>query len=162
MRKCGVPLCAKRKKREGEAARSSVGDETAITAECRKVTGRSYRGKRLCPVWRDSLDKSSCRLPNPAICFPSRTCFARVRRSTPGGAAESGISRPCFSRLCHNLGWRRGFIGMVVGPRVTRYELQLAPGTKVAKVSALKDDWHMLLLQPKFGFLLRFQANRLW
>ena len=29
---------------------------------------------------------------------------------------------------------------MVVGPRVTRYELQLAPGTKVAKVSSLKDD----------------------
>ena len=31
-------------------------------------------------------------------------------------------------------------VGMVVGPRVTRYELQLAPGTKVAKVSSLKDD----------------------
>ena len=31
-------------------------------------------------------------------------------------------------------------VGMVVGPRVTRYELQLAPGTKVSKVAALKDD----------------------
>jgi len=31
-------------------------------------------------------------------------------------------------------------VGMVVGPRVTRYELQLAPGTKVSKVSGLKDD----------------------
>jgi S-DNA-T family DNA segregation ATPase FtsK/SpoIIIE len=31
-------------------------------------------------------------------------------------------------------------IGQVAGPRVTRYELQLAPGTKVARVSALKDD----------------------
>src|SRR5918996_1512190 len=30
--------------------------------------------------------------------------------------------------------------GPVVGPRVTRYELQLAPGTKVGKVAALKDD----------------------
>ncbi len=31
-------------------------------------------------------------------------------------------------------------IGTVNGPHVTRYELQLAPGTKVAKVSQLKDD----------------------
>jgi DNA segregation ATPase FtsK/SpoIIIE, S-DNA-T family len=30
--------------------------------------------------------------------------------------------------------------GMVTGPRVTRYELQLAPGTKVSKVAGLKDD----------------------
>ncbi len=30
--------------------------------------------------------------------------------------------------------------GQVAGPRVTRYELQLAPGTKVGKVAALKDD----------------------
>ena len=31
-------------------------------------------------------------------------------------------------------------IGQISGPRVTRYELQLAPGTKVAKVAQLKDD----------------------
>lgn len=30
--------------------------------------------------------------------------------------------------------------GTVVGPQVTRYELQLAPGTKVSKVASLKDD----------------------
>ena len=30
--------------------------------------------------------------------------------------------------------------GQVAGPRVTRYELQLAPGTKVGKVASLKDD----------------------
>jgi S-DNA-T family DNA segregation ATPase FtsK/SpoIIIE len=31
-------------------------------------------------------------------------------------------------------------IGTVVGPHVSRYELQLAPGTKVGKISQLKDD----------------------
>ena len=31
-------------------------------------------------------------------------------------------------------------IGMVNGPRVTRYELQLAPGIKVSRVSQLRDD----------------------
>ena len=28
----------------------------------------------------------------------------------------------------------------VSGPRVTRYELQLAPGTKVGRITALRDD----------------------
>jgi S-DNA-T family DNA segregation ATPase FtsK/SpoIIIE len=31
-------------------------------------------------------------------------------------------------------------VNTVSGPRVTRYELQLAPGTKVSRVSSLKDD----------------------
>ncbi len=31
-------------------------------------------------------------------------------------------------------------IGTVAGPHITRYELRLAPGTKVAKVAQLKDD----------------------
>ena len=31
-------------------------------------------------------------------------------------------------------------IGTVSGPRVTRFEIQLAPGTKVGRVTALKDD----------------------
>ena len=31
-------------------------------------------------------------------------------------------------------------IGQISGPRVTRYELQLAPGTKVGKVAQLRDD----------------------
>jgi DNA segregation ATPase FtsK/SpoIIIE, S-DNA-T family len=39
-----------------------------------------------------------------------------------------------------NFGVDANLIGQVVGPRVTRYELQLAPGTKVGKVAALKDD----------------------
>ena len=31
-------------------------------------------------------------------------------------------------------------IGTVAGPHITRYELRLAPGTKVGKVAQLKDD----------------------
>jgi DNA segregation ATPase FtsK/SpoIIIE, S-DNA-T family len=39
-----------------------------------------------------------------------------------------------------NFGVEAHVSGQVVGPRVTRYELQLAPGTKVGKVASLKDD----------------------
>ncbi|MGI9117132.1 MAG: DNA translocase FtsK [Gaiellales bacterium] len=39
-----------------------------------------------------------------------------------------------------SFGVKSRVIGTVSGPRVTRYEIQLAPGTKVGRVSALKDD----------------------
>ena len=39
-----------------------------------------------------------------------------------------------------NFGIEARVIGMVSGPRVTRYELQLAPGIKVNRVSQLRDD----------------------
>ena len=44
-------------------------------------------------------------------------------------------------------------MGMVVGPRVTRYELQLAPGTKVSKVSTLKDDLAYALASTEIRIL---------
>ena len=44
-------------------------------------------------------------------------------------------------------------VGMVVGPRVTRYELQLAPGTKVSKVAGLKDDLAYALASTEIRIL---------
>jgi S-DNA-T family DNA segregation ATPase FtsK/SpoIIIE len=43
--------------------------------------------------------------------------------------------------------------GQISGPRVTRYELQLAPGTKVAKVAALKDDLSYALATTEIRIL---------
>jgi S-DNA-T family DNA segregation ATPase FtsK/SpoIIIE len=44
-------------------------------------------------------------------------------------------------------------IGQISGPRVTRYELQLAPGTKVSKVAALKDDLSYALATTEIRIL---------
>ena len=44
-------------------------------------------------------------------------------------------------------------VGQISGPRVTRYELQLAPGTKVAKVAALKDDLSYALATTEIRIL---------
>src|SRR5204863_92818 len=44
-------------------------------------------------------------------------------------------------------------IGQFAGPRVTRYELQLAPGTKVSKVAALKDDLSYALATTEIRIL---------
>jgi len=43
--------------------------------------------------------------------------------------------------------------GKISGPRVTRYELQLAPGTKVSKVAALKDDLSYALATTEIRIL---------
>ena len=44
-------------------------------------------------------------------------------------------------------------IGQIAGPRVTRYELQLAPGTKVGKVAQLKDDLSYALATTEIRIL---------
>ena len=53
--------------------------------------------------------------------------------------AISRISQRLVETLGH-FGVTAHVIGTVSGPRVTRYELQLAPGIKVSRVSSLKDD----------------------
>lgn len=66
-----------------------------------------------------------------------------LRKSAPVLAGRDGGQRDVASVLLQALsqfGVEARVMGMVVGPRVTRYELQLAPGTKVSKVTALKDD----------------------
>ncbi len=63
---------------------------------------------------------------------------SRPHDGQPGQAAER-TAAALLQALGH-FGIDATLVGQVVGPRVTRYELQLAPGTKVGKVSALKDD----------------------
>jgi DNA segregation ATPase FtsK/SpoIIIE, S-DNA-T family len=63
---------------------------------------------------------------------------SRAKKGQPAKAAEK-TSNSLLEALA-NFGVDAHLVGQVVGPRVTRYELQLAPGTKVGKVAALKDD----------------------
>jgi S-DNA-T family DNA segregation ATPase FtsK/SpoIIIE len=78
-------------------------------------------------------DAAAYTLPDPSV----------LRRSKSGatGAAERGahIAGTLVQALA-NFGVDATVVGEIAGPRVTRYELQVAPGTKVAKVAALKDD----------------------
>ena len=45
-----------------------------------------------------------------------------------------------LTEALQHFGVEARIVGTVSGPRVTRYELKLAPGTKVGKVAALRDD----------------------
>jgi S-DNA-T family DNA segregation ATPase FtsK/SpoIIIE len=66
-----------------------------------------------------------------------------LRRSRPHEGQPAKATERTAEALLQalaNFGIDATMSGQVVGPRVTRYELQLAPGTKVGKVAALKDD----------------------
>jgi S-DNA-T family DNA segregation ATPase FtsK/SpoIIIE len=52
---------------------------------------------------------------------------------------REGVARALLESLAH-FGVEARMLGIVSGPHVSRYELQLAPGTKVSKVAQLKDD----------------------
>jgi S-DNA-T family DNA segregation ATPase FtsK/SpoIIIE len=57
----------------------------------------------------------------------------------PDTAGQEQVAKTLVETLGH-FGIEAKVIGRVTGPHITRYELRLAPGTKVAKVAQLKDD----------------------
>jgi DNA segregation ATPase FtsK/SpoIIIE, S-DNA-T family len=82
---------------------------------------------------------------------------AGVLRTSPERNDESGetaarVAELLVQTLAH-FGVEATVIGQISGPRVTRYELQLAPGTKVAKVAALKDDLSYALATTEIRIL---------
>jgi S-DNA-T family DNA segregation ATPase FtsK/SpoIIIE len=60
-------------------------------------------------------------------------------QTRPDTAGQEQIAASLVEALGH-FGVQAKVIGTVAGPHITRYELRLAPGTKVAKVAQLKDD----------------------
>src|SRR5215470_16044567 len=82
---------------------------------------------------------------------------AGVLRVSPEQGDDSGetaarVAELLVQTLSH-FGVEATVIGQISGPRVTRYELQLAPGTKVAKVAALRDDLSYALATTEIRIL---------
>jgi S-DNA-T family DNA segregation ATPase FtsK/SpoIIIE len=57
----------------------------------------------------------------------------------PDTAGQEQVAAALIETLGH-FGIEAKVIGRVTGPHITRYEIRLAPGTKVSKVAQLKDD----------------------
>ncbi len=62
-----------------------------------------------------------------------------AEQARPDTAGQERTAASLVEALGH-FGVQAKVIGTVAGPHITRYELRLAPGTKVAKVTQLKDD----------------------
>jgi S-DNA-T family DNA segregation ATPase FtsK/SpoIIIE len=68
---------------------------------------------------------------------------ALLKASPPSRSDSADVSARTAQVLVQTLahfGVEATVVGTIAGPRVVRYELQLAPGTKVSKVAGLKDD----------------------
>ena len=85
--------------------------------------------------------------------LPDRTLL----RSSPAIAGSNGDSgartADLLVRTLSEFGVEATVTGQISGPRVTRYELQLAPGTKVSKVAGLKDDLSYALATTEIRIL---------
>jgi S-DNA-T family DNA segregation ATPase FtsK/SpoIIIE len=77
-------------------------------------------------------------LPQPAQILTRSNGSADEGRQADAGQQER-VAGVLLEALGH-FGVEAKVIGTVTGPHITRYELRLAPGTKVAKVAQLKDD----------------------
>ncbi len=79
-----------------------------------------------------------------------------LRTSPPATGSGSDVAERTAAALVQTLahfGVEATISGQISGPRVTRYELQLAPGTKVSKVAALKDDLSYALATTEIRIL---------
>ena len=73
--------------------------------------------------------------------LPSATLLTRSKKEAadPDAGAQERVAQLLVETLGH-FGVEARTVGTVTGPHITRYELRLAPGTKVAKVAQLRDD----------------------
>jgi len=90
---------------------------------------------------------------HPEYRLPDRTVLRRSPEK--GGTTEEASARVAellVQTLAH-FGVDATVMGQISGPRVTRFELQLAPGTKVSKVAGLKDDLSYALATTEIRIL---------
>jgi S-DNA-T family DNA segregation ATPase FtsK/SpoIIIE len=73
--------------------------------------------------------------------LPSRDVLEKGgdERSGPSTRDREAVGKSLLETLGH-FGVEAQIVGTVIGPHVSRYELRLAPGTKVSKITQLKDD----------------------
>jgi len=85
--------------------------------------------------------------------LPDRNLLRRSKAAAgKPGEQDSRVAGLLVQALA-NFGVDATIVGEIAGPRVTRYELQLAPGTKVSKVAALKDDLSYALATTEIRIL---------
>jgi S-DNA-T family DNA segregation ATPase FtsK/SpoIIIE len=120
---------------------SSASQETALLVDEADMDVESAES-----VFETSSEHVDYRLPDRSL----------LRASPAGGATNGDASAKVADLLVRTLsefGVEATVTGQISGPRVTRYELQLAPGTKVSKVAGLKDDLSYALATTEIRIL---------
>ena len=85
--------------------------------------------------------------------LPDRGILKQSPPSAGGQADTSARTAELLVQTLAHFGVDATIVGQIAGPRVVRYELQLAPGTKVSKVAGLKDDLSYALATTEIRIL---------
>jgi DNA segregation ATPase FtsK/SpoIIIE, S-DNA-T family len=85
--------------------------------------------------------------------LPDRSVLRSAPPAAKDSAATSARTADLLVQTLAHFGIDATIVGQIAGPRVVRYELQLAPGTKVSKVAALKDDLSYALATTEIRIL---------
>ena len=97
-------------------------------------------------IFETSREHAEYRLPDRSL--------LRASPATASSTGDSGArTADLLVRTLSEFSVEARVVGQISGPRVTRYELQLAPGTKVSKVAALKDDLSYALATTEIRIL---------
>ena len=80
-----------------------------------------------------------------------RSCTAAARQEVDKAAVEA--AGHVLEQALAQHGVETKLVGMVVGPSVTRYELELGPGVKVARVTSLHKDIAYAMASPDVRIL---------
>ncbi|HEX4720344.1 MAG TPA: DNA translocase FtsK 4TM domain-containing protein [Thermoleophilaceae bacterium] len=123
---------------EPEAPPEAVDDEHGVAA----LTPMGNKRGGL----TEADENTDYRLPNPSLLKRSNG----KQKTDPAAEARTGAQ--LVEALSH-FDIPAQVVGTVAGPHVTRYELRLAPGIKMAKVANLKDDLAYALAAPDVRIL---------
>ncbi len=85
--------------------------------------------------------------------LPDRSLLRASPATATSRTDTSAKTADLLVRTLSEFGVEATVTGQISGPRVTRYELQLAPGTKVSKVAGLKDDLSYALATTEIRIL---------
>jgi len=91
--------------------------------------------------------------PPPEYRLPDRAILRRSKAASGSSAEQSARTSELLVKTLSHFGVEATVVGEISGPRVTRYELQLAAGTKVSKVAGLKDDLSYALATTEIRIL---------
>ena len=108
------------------------------------------------PDTQEEPDRESLFNASPAVQdykLPDRSLLRQSGTIGKPTAESNGQVALALTQALADFGVQASVVGEITGPRVTRYELQLAPGTKMSKVSALKDDLSYALATTEIRIL---------
>jgi DNA segregation ATPase FtsK/SpoIIIE, S-DNA-T family len=105
---------------------------------------------------QESVEEQSLFDASPAVedyRLPDRKLLRSSGKSASATPESDGQVAQALTQALADFGVQASVVGEITGPRVTRYELQLAPGTKMSKVAALKDDLSYALATTEIRIL---------